>query len=336
MSARPSAEAPVPTARGSEISSSSLGFTLMHEHTFTLSPEINQNYPDTLGDEEQLIAAAVHEYSALKAAGVDTLVDLTVIGLGRFIPRVKRIAEAVDLNIIVATGVYIWDALPMFFTVRAPGTMSGGPETMDDLFVRDIEEGIGNTAVRAGILKVATDKYGLTPGVERVLRATASAHRRTGVPISTHTATAENGLQQQRVFIEEGVDLARVVIGHIEHPGSESFGDIERILNNGSFIGIDRFGLPLPGVTDELRVDLVVELCRRGYAEQIVMSQDHACFCDMIPPEWYVQMPNWRKTFLLETIIPRLLDRGVSQAQIDQMMKVNPSKVFATRALGAY
>src|SRR5437773_5391757 len=86
---------------------------------------------------------------------------------------------------------------------------------MTDMFVRDIEHGIADTGVKAAILKCATDEPGVTPGVERVLRAVAQAHRATGVPISTHThALTRVGLEQQRIFREEGVDLTRVVIGH--------------------------------------------------------------------------------------------------------------------------
>ena len=87
---------------------------------------------------------------------------------------------------------------------------------MTELFVREIREGIGDTGVRAGILKCATDRAGITPGVERVLRAVAQAHRQTGTPITTHTPTPPQpwGLEQQRILAEEGVDLTQVVIGH--------------------------------------------------------------------------------------------------------------------------
>src|SRR5205085_10965923 len=192
-----------------------LGVTLMHEHIFVLSTEIMQNYPEGWGDEERRVADAIARLNELKARGVDSIVDLTVIGLGRYIPRIERIARATDLNIIIATGVYTYNDVPMYFHFQGPGTELGGPELMVDMFVRDITEGIAGTGVRAAILKCATDQQGVTPGVERVLRAVAQAHRQTGVPISTHThAHTERGLEQQHVFEEEGVDLSRVVIGH--------------------------------------------------------------------------------------------------------------------------
>ena len=128
-------------------------------------------------------ARAVAKLRELKHKGIDTLVDLTVIGLGRYIPRVKAISDLVpEINIVVATGVYTYNDVPMFFHFRGPGTVMGGPEPMVEIFIREIREGIADTGVRAGILKCATDRPGITPGVERVLRAVAQAHRATGCP----------------------------------------------------------------------------------------------------------------------------------------------------------
>ncbi|MDQ2949451.1 MAG: phosphotriesterase-related protein, partial [Acidobacteriota bacterium] len=187
----------------------------MHEHIFVLSAEIIQNYPEAWGDEERRVEDAVTRLNELHSRGVNAIVDLTVIGLGRYIPRIQRIAERTPLHIIVATGIYTYNDLPFFFQLQGPGTVLGGPEMMTDMFVKDIQQGIADTGVKAGILKCATDEPGLTPGVERSLRAVAQAHRRTGVPISTHThARKRRGLDQQRIFREEGVDLRRVIIGH--------------------------------------------------------------------------------------------------------------------------
>jgi phosphotriesterase-related protein len=319
----------IPTARGDAIKSSELGFALMHEHTFNVSTEINQTYPQTWGDEEQRVAEAVAMYRSAKARGVDSVTDLTVIGLGRFIPRIRRIAEQVDLNIIVATGVYTWHELPMFFRFTGPPERS-----MDDMFVRDIEEGIGDTGVRAGIIKVATDKYGVTEGVNACLRASARAHRRTGVPITTHTHDIPNGLEQQKVFEEEGVDLSRVVIGHLDRAASHDLDYVERVLANGSFIGIDQFGVP--SLPDDARVSAVVELCRRGHAGRIVLSHDHNCFCDMVPLDWFAGRRGWSKTHLLDVILPMLRERGVSAEDIRTMTVTNPRAVFETAALGSY
>ena len=156
----------VNTVRG-PVDAAGLGATLMHEHVFVLSPEIEKTSEEW--DEDAAQSTAVQRLQEVKDSGIDTIVDLTVIGLGRFIPRIVSVAERVpDLNIVVATGVYTYNDVPMFFHFRGPGTILGGPEPMTELFVREIEEGIGETGVRAGILKCATDMAGITPGVERV------------------------------------------------------------------------------------------------------------------------------------------------------------------------
>src|SRR5215467_4311689 len=103
--------AQVETVRG-PIESSTLGTTLMHEHVFVLDTEILQNYPEEWGSEDQRVADAVTRLNELKAKGVDTIVDLTVIGLGRYIPRICQIAQQTRINIIVATGIYTYHNAP--------------------------------------------------------------------------------------------------------------------------------------------------------------------------------------------------------------------------------
>ena len=324
--------AKVETARGS-IESSQLGVTLMHEHVFVLSTEIMQNFPATWGDEETRVANAITRLNELKSRGVDSIVDLTVIGLGRYIPRIKRVAAATDLNIVVATGVYTYNDVPMYFHFQGPGTTLGGPELMTDMFVKDIEEGVAGTGVKAAILKCATDEPGVTPGVERVLRAVAAAHRRTGVPISTHThAPTRRGLEQQRVFTDEGVDLTRVIIGH--SGDTTDIGYLEELIAAGSYIGMDRFGIDVLLPFEE-RVATVARLCERGHADKMVLSHDAACFNDWLPEAALpVVTPNWNFLHIHNDVIPALRQRGVTDEQIRTMLIDNPRKIFERQ--GAY
>jgi phosphotriesterase-related protein len=317
------------TARGA-IDTSALGVTLMHEHVFIMTTEIAQNYPEAWGDEDERVTNAITRMNELKATGVDSIVDLTVIGLGRYIPRIKRIAAATDLNIIVATGVYTYNDVPFYFHYRGPGTDLNGPEIMTDMFVRDIEQGIADTGVRAAILKCATDEPGVTPGVERVLRAVAQAHRRTGVPISTHThAATRRGLEQQRIFEEEGVDLSRVVIGH--SGDTTDIGYLEELIGNGSYIGMDRFGVDVYLPFEE-RVNTVARLCERGHADKMVLSHDASCYFDALPEATLpVVLPNWHYLHIHNDVLPALRERGVTDEQISTMLVDNPRKIFDTR-----
>jgi phosphotriesterase-related protein len=321
----------VNTASGA-ISSTELGVTLMHEHVFIMTTEIMENYPEGWGDGAKREADAIGRLNELKSRGVDTIVDLTVIGLGRYIPRIARIAAATELNIVVATGLYTFNDIPMYFHYRGPGGALGGPEIMTDMFVRDIEHGIADTGVKAAILKCATDKPGVTPGVERVLRAVAQAHRQTGVPISTHThAATRRGLEQQRIFAEEGVDLSRVVIGHSGDTTDLDY--LEELIGNGSYIGMDRFGVDVY-LPFEDRVNTVARMCERGHADKMVLSHDAACFMDWVPDELLPALPNWHYLHIHNDVIPALKDRGVTDEQLTTMLVDNPRKIFENQ--GAY
>ena len=316
----------VDTVRG-PLSAAELGVTLMHEHVFVLSPEIIANYPEGWGEEDVREQQAVDKLNALKAAGVDTIVDLTVIGLGRYIPRIQRVAMRTDLQIVVATGVYTYNDVPMYFHFSGPGTGMDGPEPMVEMFVRDITEGIAGTGVKAAILKCATDEPGLTPGVERVLRAVAVAHRATGVPISTHThARTRRGLEQQRDFAEEGVDLGRVIIGHSGDTTDLDY--LEELIANGSYIGMDRFGLDnILGF--EHRVDTVARMCERGHADKMVLAHDASCYIDWLPEAALpIALPNWHFQHIHNDVLPALRERGVTEEQITTMLVDNPRAIF--------
>jgi phosphotriesterase-related protein len=316
----------IETVRG-KVDTARLGVTLMHEHIFVLDTEIASNYPEHWGEEATRVAGAIARLNELKARGVDTIVDLTVIGLGRYIPRIQKIAAETDLNIIVATGIYSYCDVPHYFQYRGPGTVLGGEELMADMFVHDIEQGIGGIGVRAGILKCATDAPGLTPGVERILRATAQAHRRTGVPISTHThARRRAGLDQQRIFREEGVDLSRVVIGH--SGDTTDIGYLEELIANGSYIGMDRFGIDSI-LSFEDRVKTVARMCGRGHAGKMVLSHDAACFNHWLPEaQLPALLPRWHYLHIHNDVIPALKREGVTEAQLHTMLVENPRRIF--------
>ncbi|EME21968.1 phosphotriesterase family protein [Rhodococcus triatomae] len=322
----------VQTVRG-PVDVAALGSTLMHEHVFVLGEEMRQNYGDHPNhwDEDARVADAVAKLTECSGRGIDTIVDPTVIGLGRYIPRIQRINEQVDVNIVVATGIYTYNDVPFQFHYTGPGLLFDVPEPMVELFVKDIREGIADTGVKAAFLKCAIEAQGLTPGVERVMRAVGQAHVETGAPITVHTNPhTESGLVAQKVLASEGVDLTKVVIGH--SGDSTDLDHLCSLADAGSYLGMDRFGLDvlLPFAN---RVDTVAELVRRGYAEKMVLAHDAACFID-----WFEEgakaaaVPNWNFTHISDDVIPALLDRGVTEQQIAVMMVDNPRRYFETAA----
>lgn len=309
----------------------SLGNVLMHEHVFIVNADILQNYPDHW-DKEKRIADAITKLTAAKAAGIDTIVDPTVVGLGRYLPWVQEVNASVDINILAATGLYTFHDLPHFFEFRGPGTLFDGPDPMIELFVRDIKEGIADTGVKAAFLKCVIEEAGLVPGVERVATAVAETHKETGVPITVHTNAAhETGRLAIEHFKKFGVDLSKVVIGHAGD--STNLDYLKFIADSGAIIGCDRFGLDLYLPTAE-RVTTIAKLCAEGYADRIVLAHDVSCYLDYFPGDEAQAAaaefaPNWNLLHIPNDVWPALLENGVTDDQIHQMMVTNPQRYFA-------
>jgi phosphotriesterase-related protein len=314
--------ATVATACG-PVEADQLGRTLMHEHVYVLTTEVQQNYPDEWGDEDERVAEAVRRLSELPTNGISTIVDVTAIGQGRNIPRIKRIADQLpDLNIVVATGIYTFDDVPLYFWRRPP-------EAMTELFVRDINEGIAGTGVKAGMLKCAVDAKGLTPGVEQVLRAVARAHTQThGTPVTIHThAASQHGTAILDVLRQEGVDLHRVVLGHSgDATGHPDY--LESMAHAGLTLGMDRFGID-HFATFKARSDLVVELCRRGLADRMVLSHDTCCYIDWFAPGSLDDLKHWHYLHISLDVLPYLREHGVTEDEIDAMLARNPARILA-------
>ena len=306
----------VETARGS-VATADLGPTLMHEHIVTRSPGVQENWPH-LWDREQILALAERKLSDLHDRGIRTIVDLTTVDLGRDIDLIAAVARRSRVHVIVATGV--WWMPQRYFSAH-------GVDAVAELFIRDITQGIATSGVKAAIIKCATDTAGVTPVIDNVLRASARAQKATGVPISTHTwAAGRTGELQQAIFAQEGVDLSRVIIGH--SGDSEDLGYLRGLMERGSTIGMDRFGLENFLPTSK-RVEVVAKLCAEGYAAKMVLSHDANCWTDMLSEEGKRKTrPLWHYNHISDDILPALRKAGVSDDQIDQMLVHNPRAIF--------
>ena len=167
----------------------------------------------------------------------------------------------------------------------------------------------------------------MTPVIENILRASARAQKATGVPISTHTwAAGRSGEAQQAIFAQEGVDLSRVIIGH--SGDSDDLGYLRGLMERGSTIGMDRFGLEhyLPTAK---RVEVLARLCAEGYAGKMVLSHDANCWSDMLSEDDKRRTrPRWHYNHIADDILPALRKAGVTEEQIEQMLVRNPRAIF--------
>ena len=311
------------------VDTANLGFVLSHEHVLMRDHNIAVNYPH-LFDRKAKLAEAVERLKGLKERGVGTVIDLTTVDLGRDIGFIHDAAEGSGMQVIAASG--MWWNPHGFWGFRSI-------ELMADCFVRDIRGGIAGTGIKAGIIKLATHTAGVTPIIEIALRAGSRAHRQTGTPISTHTdAHHHMGDEQQRIFQEEGVDLSRTVIGH--SGDSTDLDYLKRLMEKGSYIGMDRFGLHQIGdekfATMEERVDTVAALCKAGYAEKMVLSHDASCCWEVLPRDSSIlqQNPQWHLYHISDEVLPAFRKAGISEEHIKAMQVDNQRRFFEKQ--GAY
>ncbi|PCH52181.1 MAG: phosphotriesterase-related protein [Cellvibrionales bacterium] len=308
----------VETALGA-IDVEDIGMCLMHEHIIIADWDMRSNYDDYV-DIESEVPKAVGSLNKAKERGVKTIVDLTPVNLGRDIHSIKAVSKATGVNVICPTG---------FYWTEEPWMHGWDADYLSKYMIRDVTQGILDTGIKAGIIKCATDHTGVDDFNKKLLQASAIAHRETGTPISTHTTIANSSaIDQVSTFQEFGVDMSRVVIGHLGD--STDIDYLESILASGCFIGMDRFGLEAMLPSDD-RIRTVATLCDKGYAGQMVISHDACSFQDFFDGEYIEKFaPNWCYEHVPRDVLPALAEAGVSQADINMMMVGNPKKVFST------
>lgn len=303
-----------------------LGFTLMHEHILVVNSALCQAFP-ALMNRDEVIRKAVEEIKAAKEYGVNTIVDVTPINLGRDIQLIREVAEKADIQVIASTGFYHTEESFLSYWEK---------DWLIELLLPDIQRGIQGTDIKAGVIKCATGEHGVTDTNRKLLQVAAGLHRLTGVPIITHSeAKMKNGLDQQDVFEKEEVDLTRVVIGHCGDTDDLEY--IEAVLKRGSYVGMDRFGEE-PIFPNEKRIDTLAKLCEIGYDDRIVVSHDYNIFIDWLPPDKWKDykvnmLPERSYHHIIKDIIPALIEKGVSEKQIQRITVENPRQIFEKQGI---
>ena len=321
--------ADVQTIRG-PVDSSTLGWTLSHEHLTAGGPGM-QSFP-WIYDEDDAVKANLEALGRARAAGIDSLIDLTPFDLGRQISLFEKIADAdPGVNIVCATGVYRW--VPMYLRSRPADQIA-------EHFIREIQDGIQGTSIRAGIIKVAWDQeYRLTDGpegfsvrsgLERAARAAARAAKATGVPVSCHTLAADElGTPLLDIFEDEGLDLRAVTIGHSNDTADESY--LRRMAARGATLGLDRYFSRAGEEELARRAGLALSLAQAGFAEQVTLGHDASPYYCFAPPQAGASLADcWLSVPEFE--IPWLRAHGASDDQVDAMCRGAVRSTFEAAA----
>jgi phosphotriesterase-related protein len=306
-----------------------LGTTLIHEHLRVWDDATHLQWPNAETAQEQsprLVepggdhAVAVREAKAALELGVKTICDPSAMFLGRDVRFMRGVSEESGLQVVPCTGIYTYDYLPPFF-------MSRDADQIADLFVSDIEQGIQGTEITAGFIKCAADEPGVNENIEKIHRAAARASLRTGAPIMAHSRPASNtGPRQVEIFLEEGVDPAKIQIAHTGD--SDDLRYIEGLLEQGVWIGLDRYGLNMY-LPYENRQTTTKALLERGYADRMFLSADSCATLDYFPVATLEQMleaglaEDWTIRMVPQRVLPELREAGMTEEQERTMMVDN-------------
>lgn len=290
-----------------EVDAGELGTVLAHEHLICSITEQQTLHEDDVMDD-------LRRY--LECGG-RTIVELTNTGMGQRADALAALSRRSGVTVIAGTGFYVekWHP-PMVRTATA--------EDLEAFMVREIEDGIGGSEVRAGIIgEIGTSQDEITADERKVMTAAARAARRTGAPLSTHTSYGQLALQQLEIIAGEGLPLDRVTIGHLDLDPDPDYHTA--VAERGAFIQYDTFGKNQYRPDSE-RIDCLVEMVRRGFGRQILLSND------ISRPTYLIARGGWGYCHLLQSIIPEIRRRGVDEETIGHMLRDNPARFLAFAA----
>ncbi len=264
------------------------------------------------------------ELEYFKAAGGSTVVDATTEGIVRRPRELYRLSEATGINIVMGTGWYVRDSHTDF--VRG-----ATEEELVEYMLRDIREGVDGTEIKAGVIgEIGVSEY-FDENEHKVLRASGIAASETGYPVLVHiNPWTTHGIEAADILTGLGVAPEKITICHVDVENRRDY--IHSLLSRGVFVEFDNFGKEYyvpkssrrlgygPFVNDKDRVKLVCELIKEGYLNQILLC------CDVCLKSLLCSYGGQGYAHVLENIVPRLYEEGLTPDEVSVMLKSNPAR----------
>ncbi|MCB1748449.1 MAG: phosphotriesterase [Gammaproteobacteria bacterium] len=308
-----------------------LGCTLIHEHVMVGYPGWELDGKAPRFKRADAMSRALDQMQELKDHGLGTFVDPCPMDLGRDVEFLAELSQKSGMRIVCTTGAY-FEAQGNTFTFKQVPL-----EEITEIYIKEIEDGIGDTGIHAGAIKIATGHRVVSEYEQKLVTAAARAAKATGAPIISHTEGATCGHDQIDLVTGEGVPVDQLLVGHSDGTTDQWY---QRALaERGAYVGFDRFGIEM-FQPDDVRIEGVLNLVNNGHLERVMMSHD-SIMCWLGRPLPFAQsfegllemLPKWRSTHIFREIVPKLKAAGLSQAQIDTILIDNPKRLFA-RGLG--
>ncbi len=284
------------------------GYTLIHEH-ITIDLSSIKNDPDAFLNEQQ---KTINELKKLYHYGVRNIIDVTNIGMGRNCEYVDEVAKCTHINIIHSTGYYKDPFLPIRF----------GEKSIDEIaqvMIDEINTGIDNRFFPQVIGEIGTSKDEMSENERKLFLAAIKAHKVTGKVISTHTTLGTHAFEQIKLFQENHVDLAKVIIGHVDL--CKDLNKIISLLETGVNVAFDTVGKHAY-CSDEMRIDFLLEIEKRGFIDQIVLSED------LTRKSHLEENKGIGYSYMFEVFVPMMKTAGIKKGSIEQMLRFTPQRIF--------
>ena len=327
------------------IKKSELGFTLMHEHIFcdlrkpekrnsllndqeeiTIKNRFEVNYFQNKNQQNLILdeyEKAIEELKIYKEFGGETIVELSTYGINLEPNKLLKISQETGVNIILGTGCYTEDYLD-------EKTLNSSVEDLRILMSQNLHDGFDGTSIRAGLIGELGCSWHLKETEKKTLHAALEIQEETGVTISIHPGRHRDSPQEIIKYLENfKVKPSKTIICHADRTLT-NLEDILLILNKGYVLEWDFFGIETSNYwngkfdlpTDYMRLDLIFELIKKGFENQITISHD---ICTRTRLSCY---GGHGYSHINKHIVPLMLERGWSEKNIEQILVKNPANML--------
>ena len=312
-----------------KVSAGDLGQVLIHEH-FTWGTSGWEGDPKAIG-REYIVKRCLEEVEAVKKYGVKTIVNATTGDADRCEEILKEIAEKAEVNIILVAGYYAWGGGKSgYFDTLRMYDPENAEKVAYEMISKEIEEGIGNTGIKPGLLKISYNSPDISEYDQMFLEVCARVSLETGTKIITHSSGSKTGADQAKRLLAKGVSPKDIMIGHLNTECTD-MSDILAIAEQGVYMGFDRMGMQyyLGTPDNQIQNANLLGMIGMGYSNKIMLSQDHTV-CWMGRPFSFTSEINekltyWRWTYIHEHLFPFLREHGVSEKVLSDFMINTPA-----------
>lgn len=300
-----------------------MGITAMHEHLLW-GPYGWEFDPEWFLSVPKVVEKCLLDLLDFRALGGLTFVDVSGIGLGRDVELYRMLASYSGVYVVACTGFWAQRGVPPYFQVK-------DIDYHEELYVREITQGMGGTNARAGIIKVGHFRGQITPWEEMHFRAAARAARKTGAAVTTHGV--ERAEDHLAILLSERLDPERIIIGHLDSFHAAEIERDKRLARKGVWVAYDHattyttWSPMFYATSDEWRADQVKIMVDAGFANQIIISAD----VNSVSLGWQRSAPAVGKTVvgdLLRLFVPKLRRVLLDEELIHRFLIDNPRRAL--------